>query len=301
MLIIGCWQPIDKDIPGFDAELVIQSTLTPDNNFNLSLSKTQSSLANAEVEPLVDADVKVFKGEELIAQLVIPASELGTNGPMFRYAGQKPEKGVQYNLEVEVDGFPQLTASTTIPEEVRVTNVSLNQLDYVDNFQDRNLKDISVRAELLVDNTDPGDHFYHLAYAELIFDWFTIVSGDTLFQEDKDSMLLPIENYDLLNENYISLQQEPGFLIMQEATGSTYLPIKFRIATQINPSNQVLSHLNVYLRHTSADYYKFHSSVTKQRQSNSIDSEPVPVHSNITNGQGHFSGYSTTRAVYLFR
>ncbi len=244
-----------------------------------------------------EADISVFQAGELIAQLTLPSiAEDGQNVPVFRHEFQKPMAGGTYDLEIDIENSKTIQAQTTIPEQVRLSDVIVDELSRWPDFKDRNFDNVVIRGRLLIDNTNSGDHYYHFAQAQLSLDWYDVIAGDTTITDvNKDSILIPVENIDLANQSYTSLLHEPGFLIKDKEEGGIYKVVPFQITTRINRNYQLLNHLKVFIRHTSMDYFKFHQSVTNQliAKENAF-AEPVRPHSNIKNGQGHFSGYSSS-------
>jgi len=302
--LVGCYQPINIDLPDQQAQVVVNTTLTPDSTFNLSLVRTNDVLGPKEAELISDADISVFESGELIAQLTLPANgEDGNDVPIFRHDSRKPMAGGTYDLQIDIENAKTITSTTTIPEEVRLSDVEIDEFRRWPDFQDRDFDNIVIKGRLLIDNPKAGDHFYHFAQAQLFLDWYDVISGDTTITDvNKDSILIPIENADLGNNSYTSLLHEPGFLIMDKDEGGIYEVVPFQITTRINHNYQLLNHLKVFIRHTSKDYFKFHQSVTNQliAKENAF-AEPVRPHSNIVNGQGHFSGYSRSYFTHKFK
>jgi len=203
----------------------------------------------------------------------------------------------------DVENTETIRATTTIPERVRLSDVEIDEFRRWSDFQDRDFDNIVIKGRLLIDKTQTGEHYYHFAQAQLSLDWYDVISGDTIITDiNRDSILIPIENIDLGNSNYTSLLHEPGFLIMDKDEGSIYEVVPFQITTKINHNYQLLNHLKVFIRHTGKDYFKFHQSVTNQliAKENAF-AEPVRPHSNIVNGQGHFSGYSQSYFQHNFK
>lgn len=235
--------------------------------------------------------------------MTLPNSgEGGGDIPIFRDELVKPESGVTYDLVVEIENLEPLLARTTIPDPVDLSDIQIDSLIRQPDFLDRNFENITILGRVLIDNPNPGDHYYHIANAELYLDWFDMFNGDTVIvDENKEKILLPIENIEIGNQAFVNLYHEPGFLIDNSYLGGSYAYIPFKLKARINPGFQLLNHLKVYVRNSSEDYFLFHRSVTKQLEvRDNPFAEPVFIHTNVENGLGHFSGYSNSSISFSF-
>ena len=241
--LAGCYQPINIDLPQGQEQVVVNTTLTPDSTFNISLVRTNDILKSDMPKSILEADVSVFEAGELIAQLTLP--NVGESGeqdfPVFKHDSRKPISGGTYELQIDIENAETIKASTTIPENVRLSNVEIDELMRWPDFQERDFDNIVIRGRLLIDNTESGDYYYHFAHAQLSLDWYDVIAGDTLVTDvNRDSILLPIENIEIGNPSYTSLLHEPGFLIFDKDEGGIYNVVPFKITTRINHNHQLL-------------------------------------------------------------
>jgi len=89
---VGCYQPINIELPDNQAQIVVNTTLSPDSTFNLSLVRTNEVLGDKEVKAISEADISVFEAGQLLAQLTIPTiGEDGQATPVFRHESKKPK------------------------------------------------------------------------------------------------------------------------------------------------------------------------------------------------------------------
>jgi hypothetical protein len=111
LLVFSCTQEIDLPFPQGKEQLVLNSILHPDSIIKVSLTKTLPLGSTGTDFPIVDnAEIRLYEDGELIGS------------PSFQDSiyvlDHLPKTGKEYSIEVEVHGFPTVSASDRMPEVI---------------------------------------------------------------------------------------------------------------------------------------------------------------------------------------
>ncbi|NNE28234.1 MAG: DUF4249 domain-containing protein [Saprospiraceae bacterium] len=300
---MACVDPIDLDLPEGQEQLVVFSNLIPDSLVSLKLIRTRSILSTASNNFVNNATVGIFQDDLLRAKLsYVSPSESGDPDPQYLNDSFRPAQGIEYELRVDVLGEEPLTSISTIPFPTPMGEIEVDSVKLSESVVDRNLKLVTIVGSVKI--TDPGEsrNYYHLATADISFDWFEIVGGDTTFTYNAEkTSAIPVRNTEVGNAAYTSLFQGPGFLVDDRFLADGENKVPFRLSFLHNPSFQEFNHMTLFLRHCDKAYFEFHRSLSRQIQTGENPfAEPVVLATNVENGLGYFSGYSLSLGDYFF-
>ena len=111
LLAVSCVEPVDLDTKE-DRIVVVNCILTQDAEQSLTL--TWSSKSESEKPaPVTEADVRLFEGSSLVGTF----AHQGAGQWTLPFA---PTPGKTYTLRVAGNGFPELSATTTLPGETQI-------------------------------------------------------------------------------------------------------------------------------------------------------------------------------------
>lgn len=293
--LFGCIEPIELDLPEGEEKLVVFSTLTPDSTLSMSIITTRSIQSAAGNTFVSDAEVGIFNEENLLSKLqYFPSGEQGNVEPIYSNNFFNVQSGIPYSLLINVEGFDPITAECLIPEPVVPGEFALDSIKIQESIIDRKLKKVSIVGSLQIEDVADLRNYYHLSSASVVFDWFELVAGDTIYTAEAEIIPnIEIANIEFDNPAFTTLYQQPGFLI-DDRFYEDDMRVPFRISFLYNPTFQKLNRVDLELRHCDRGYFEFHRSVARQiAVKDSPFSEPVVIATNVDNGLGYFSGYSS--------
>ncbi len=259
--------------------VVVNSTFSPNKEFEVNLSYSQNVLdldnSNYWIE---NAEIRVLRGDGVY--LFTPEYESDGNykTSIFPIANQ------EYRIEVKVEGYPLITASSRIPTQAIIENVTSSLVE------DGDAETVQVDFEIK-DSEDTDNYYIWEILQDDPFDGNSSPNGTDIITNVLQT-LSPIE----------SVQDNGKWskLFIQEMDLSTGLSFIFDQAAQNsdpeNPDQPTLS-LEAYLKVISAssDYYKNLLSLEQLRRTKENDSSVIlstEYHSNINGGFGIFAGYN---------
>jgi len=183
-------------------------------------------------------------------------------------------------LRVNADGFETVTSNCVIPEPVKIESVVI---DTVDGEYEKEL-------EITISFTDLPriENYYSLSVLE-ISTWEGRTSNSSIFFSSND-ILIRDENR-ILDEGRDFFGE--AFFDDTILDGKNY---KLKIYVHFNDRTKRQINYEIVLASLTKEYYQYLE--TREAQIRTIDNpfaEPVIIYSNIKNGLGIFSGYSTSR------
>lgn len=287
--VFGCYscrQVVEIDINYDGNKLVVNSFFNPDSVISLRLSHSEFILKAPRFEPVEGASAILLdeNGEML--------DEMSYAGNGLYKSTVKPQRGQAYQIKVEKEGYPVVTARDKVPADTaRVIKVETKILDT--NFDQLSLS-------FWVDDPEGNDYYEVYAFAK----------SKVYYEPPADSTIT------YYNRLYISSNEaifhgfdydNPGRVrgvilgFEDDLFEGTTTKITLRADLYRYRPCQAQKCKNEYtiilfLRKTSESYYRYKTSI--KRQNESVDnpfSEPVPVYNNIKNGLGIFAGFNTGR------
>ncbi len=293
LILPACEEPIDIVPDAGNPQIVVDANFSSDDFFKVFLSE-ERPLQRDTTTYVSDAKVRILINEREVGSMsLVPADGTYPNRPFYQ-STFKPRLGSTYTLEVEADGFPKIRAASMAPDPVPIINAQLDSVISSRPSQDRRETLYNFYGSITIKDPLAVQNYYHFAETILPIDWFTIIEGDTILIQDQEYFLAPVFLTDTQDPSFFELAQENGFLIDDTDFDGQEKVIPFRAAIAFDANFRLVNSLNVLFRSVSADYYKFHSTYTRQiLAQESPFSEPVIVFNNVENGLGNFSGYST--------
>ena len=292
MMATTCERPLELNFPEEAPSLVVISNFTSDQNLMVQVSLSRTILEAPGIEYLTGAQVNVFQGEQKLEslELVIP----NDGAPFYQTKDFKPEIGVKYGIQVLVPGFEEVMAMSTIPEQIDLKQVEIQNLvieKLTDSIE-------SYTFDLNVGFQDPGNqkNYYHLKLYQQ-FERFTVLRSDTIVTS---SPIRELQFNSAINNNFQVAHYEGGILLedtpFDGGSQSYSFPLQLNVAFQEELPGKIIAEL----RTVSEEYFLFYSSVSRQQQAPAAPlAEPVIIFNNIENGRGVFAGYAQSKASIL--
>lgn len=294
LFLWSCTKEIEIDIPQEEPSLVVHSSIVP---FTMPVSKSlgidlQSSLYIYDTTTLKIDDAIVLYYENDILRDTLEYSYDKKKYIIDKTISDFPVVGNKYSIEISKEGFTTVTAHTTIPSKVIITDTIVNQIAYYN-------EDGGAYSEVSVSFDDPSneENYYEIAISDIgIADdnwenYYSISSNDNIITS---------ENY------YPSLIRfdikKPKFLLFsdKQINGQAHqLSIFYTPPQRESDVRWITSHyISIHLRNVTEEYYKYRTTLLQHLNSNEEDilygtGEPLNVVSNIENGLGFFAGYNT--------
>ena len=112
LVLSGCIDQISADLPAPPNVLVVNSILTPDSVFRVQVSRVTST---------VDSSSRLLSSARVYLVALGQGEELLRNQGRGLYASpNRPASGVPYTLRAEADGYPDASATDTVPAAVSI-------------------------------------------------------------------------------------------------------------------------------------------------------------------------------------
>ena len=296
LLFLGyssCTEPIDIDLPTGESQIVAISNYSPDDSIRVFISE-QRPLSVDSTNYLTNASVRIFlNGNERGTMRLVRPDGRYPNVPYY-ISNFLPKEERTYSLEIEVADNPIIKAVSMVPEAVPIQSISIDSVVSSRPTLDRRETLFSFYGAIIIQDPPAVKNYYHFAETIAPIDWFTIFQGDTILTTNQEYFLAPVFLLDNQDPAYLSLEQENGFLVDDATFDGQMKRIPFRASVAFDNDFRLVNRLNVLFRSVSADYFRYHSTYTRQLVAQeSPFSEPVIVYNNIENGLGNFSGYVT--------
>ena len=296
--LLGCVEEIELDLPEVEAQLVVLSNFTVDQELEVSVARTRSAVSDA-VEPFLyytNADVRLWRGlDELeTLELIIPEDERQT--PFYRTDGFEPVVGVAYTIKVNVEGFDEVMATSIIPRPVAISAVELQSSIRSGRTEDESQLSFQVAVSF---QDPPGEaNFYHLRFFQELSRYRiegvdTIVNPATTIREP----LVVSATSDELP--FLPDGNDQGILIRDDVLDGLLNTFRFEGSLVYNSQLYLPGNFLVELRSVSKEYYDFHASVARQQNSDGPFSSGIDLKDNIGNGVGSFAGFNTNTSTVL--
>jgi len=264
---------VDVDVPMENPKITVNGLFSADSIWRVSLHKSKYVLDEGAYQPISDAQVVLKENGHIVETLVYTDW-----GEYVSPSGSKPSLGNIYEVEVAAAKMQTVTASSTLPLPVTMTDVVFSwqeagstperrfnfavDITFQDNAQSVNFYEFAVIEHQFYVHPQTEDTLEYI-YPVYIF------SDDALFSEDGvDGVIFDDK---LINGNQVKLTLK----------GFDY--------------NKNDSRYYLILRVLSEDLYRYKVTASLQQYSSGDPfAQPVHVHNNITNGFGIFGGYSET-------
>ena len=300
LLFLGlssCLEPIDIPVPEQTPQAVAIANFNPDDFIRVFVSREKSVNSTDSTIYITDASVGILLNDRVQGRFTfVPAKGEYPNAPYYR-SNFKPRSGRSYTLAVEIPDNPPLLATNSIPTPVPIEEIEVDSVVVDYPFLDRTTAVYTFFGKIKIFDPPGVDNFYHLAEVLVPIDWYSLSQGDTCcIQFNRDTIRSPVSILDSQDPAFLALIQEDGFVFTDRDFDGEAKRIPYRSAVTVNTGFELVSRLQVELRSVSGDYYRYHSSFTRQLAARESPlAEPVIIFDNVENGLGNFSGYSIAR------
>ena len=294
--IFSCREPIDIDVPDTQKKIVLNGLINPDSTVKVNLSKSISILDNdKDINFINNASVKIYENDAFKETL-----QYDTNG---YYLGTiYPEIGKTYKITAEYPPLNNISAETLIlnPPSISDINSEPQFQSSVQTWYDSDtgesfdttiytLEKMNVNLKI----QDPPDetNFYFLTFSANIEqveylppDFEPVFTGKKMTYLDYNASNL---NW----ENYFYSKNIQGYVF----SDNLFNGITFSLNTTVYVySEDTPDKVYVGLHAITEEFYQYVISYSKYLdiEGNPL-AEPVNIMSNIHNGFGFFSGYSS--------
>lgn len=286
-LAFACERPVDLVIDEPDPELVVISNFTANRNMQVRVSRTQSVLDNGPTPYILNADVRLFEGNQFIQRLEL-INEPGSR-PYYTTRNFTPEIEVEYTIKVEAPGFEPIQAMSKVP-----TKIDIQSLKVSDYLIEKNPEgDALYRFSVTLGFSDPKseNNYYHLNLYQQVYEYM-LEGQDTIFGNNE---FFPIQFNQIIDNNFILAYFDGGVLFEDTPFDGSIVSYTFPISFNLLAEEEVPGKLVVELRSVSEEYYFYQRSLSLQQENPGAPfAEPVVLYNNIMNGQGIFAGYSAS-------
>ena len=322
--LIACETAVEVDVPRNPPQLTVNGLFNPDSVWQVELTQNRYILDSEPFTSVPDAEVRVWQDGQTVAVLDYVRDVPYTGNSIYRAQGPRPQRGVNYTLEVSHPELGNLTASSQVPTNQTTTlRVVLNTLDF------RPEPDISpntVAYSITLPLEDPpGENYYSLSFL-VRFDVFgtTTIDGsdedflalreiwspvalqsddpivDDAFNSYRNELLFKDKSFDgqpyelkvyglfnLDNDVYNRVLDRAFEFVLQEDAYN----FEGKLVRQVGDTVGFHT-LYALLRTTTKEYYNYHYTRDLQASvENNPFAQPVQVFDNIEGGLGIFAGY----------
>lgn len=283
-MALSCEKVIDIDIPDSERKIVINGLINPDSLVRVNISRSLSVLEQNEFVFLESADVKLHNMGIEIGRLEYIGSGF------YQLPDFKPQDGEDYTLTVDNAGMNSVSAVAAVRKPI-----TFSELDTLTIYNEWGGSSLEIDFSII----DPHEeNFYAIAVTESsrYYDWETETYSDSLVTYSSGFQMLESEG------------QVQGLLIEQGAytyfgskvffSDELFNGKKFDVSIGLWNHYEMVDtvHYEISLEHVSKPYYYYAVSSGKYNQTaGNPFGEPVSVYTNVEDGFGIFSGYSSSK------
>lgn len=271
----SCEQIIEVEFPPHEAKLTVNSTFSPDSDWFVHLSSSIGVLEEGDPEDVMDGEVVLYANG-----VVLDTFLHGGDGYYLPSGGGiRPGSGTTYEIFAKAEGYDDVSASASVPEEVPFSN--LNHEPVLDASGNPSFE-TNITFTI---NDAPGDNYYFVSLVAI--DTFGIPPNQGV---DIFNVFLETSDPTLGAQALYSDFQFNGLLFTDVGFDGEQREISLTAFESIS------SGLDYYLvlGNMSEDYYLYGRtySQTWENDGNPF-AEPVMIHGNVQKGYGIFAGFNT--------
>ncbi len=270
LLLFSCEKDLDTKVV-VSPKLCFNCILNPDSLIHGSLSLSQSISETKTFKKINNALIELKQNGQLL-------SLLKNSGDGIYSLDQKPTTGGQYSIQIKVEGFPELIASTIVPAKPEVSYQITNPIVHEPGYNSFTSYTI-VRS--ISDKIGINRYwFYRLGLSQ------TNKLGFTSRYFDVDSPL--IDNFNKVTDTMDKLGFHYEYYLRINESGLDGETLTFEDIAYKNEIN--------FFMDADEHYDKYLKSTIKQKMNdgNLLFNEPVQIYTNIENGLGIFGSVAIT-------
>lgn len=276
----SCEEEIVIEYIDVEKYVVVNSTFSPNKEFEVNLSYSKNVLDQDASDQWIEyAEIKVLRGDGVYLFTPEYVGEGNYKASTF------PIENQVYRIEIKVEGYPLISASSRVPTQAIVKNVTSTNI-----AQDGNG---AVKVDFEIQDSEDIDNYYI----------WEVLLGQYTSDNPAFNPALVLDGIQTLGPSE-SVQNNGKWskLFIQEldlTSGISFLSFHDRAVTNPDDPGQFLQETEAYLKVISAssDYYKNLLSIVElenkgQNPGNSSVILSSEYHSNIEGGFGIFAGYN---------
>jgi hypothetical protein len=269
LLLLGCEQIIDIDLPKQDPVLVVNASFNPDSVWIVSVSQSQDIQRQGSAIPVTNAQVVILENSVAVDTLTHAVNDFYVSA-----RGRSPKAGRGYTIKVSAPGFADVTGSDIVPVPVEPYNMTWRDSVSSDPFT-------GPLGEFSLTINDPAGtrNFYVLRIYRI----------DT-FIELNDTFTYSNTVYPRIQDPVLDLDGYSGSVLLEDVTfdgGSR--TIKVQIPSNDHDSTNLLFSFST----VTESYYRYSKTLNSYYDTGfNPFAEPVRIYSNMTPGMGIFCGFS---------
>jgi hypothetical protein len=301
LLFCGCVEEVTIQAPPAQIQPVVNAIATPDSSFSVYCSFSQAmnatELANAD-----NAKVSLYSGNSEIGVLDYVSDSM-------YFLNYSLKSGLKYNLNIEIPGYPAISASDSVPFPADVSDCYYH---YPTGY-DESGKAIGTAYFVINDDVNTKD-YYEIKFLDWEHFFRDSVEGRWL-----NLLLLKSEDAIFLEEGSKAFYPASYFFSDSLINGTSHtFSFDFVLSGTMSMNGKLITsgmNLIVVVRKTSQNYYNYKFSRAKQAftqslyevQDNSnftssyLAGNNYNIVGNITNGMGIFATYVSTSKELKYR
>jgi len=288
---VSCIAPAPPlDVPQGESQLVVDGTFTNDEFFQVVLSIVRPGQETVYVD---NAEVRILSEEDEILETLTPYPiDSESDFPYYASVDLKAEVGELYKINVKAPNFPDLTTAESIipfPSEVNVNEYTSNDNVDLPVFAKGIFLQVGINDASLLDRNYFHLNFYHIAKVDA----------------NRDGIIDPILQVPMIMDKWSP--NDPGELFLPDRgillTDNSFPGSHRNFVYKVEFDQDIINNLadtddfgSIYveLRTVSESYYDFMINAIDQNNSG-LDPflDPSQDYTNVLNGAGIFSGFST--------
>lgn len=288
--LIACELVIEVERPDFKPSIVVGSIINPNEQVSVKLNEDRYILDgtyyNSTFKNIEGATVRLYENNQMIGVLEPSGNDDYTDGANY-ILDFKPEKGQEYRLEVEKEGYNNVSATEQLPSSPAI--FLLNSVEITDS----DFGSTKMKISLDIEDSE-GDDYYKLSiyhgYNREFSHWDEVTQEIVI-----DSVARTLEEQYLYFENEILFEDhlDGQMLLFNDALfKNSHYELNFNHEVYSYQESDPEYEVIIEIQKVSESYYNYYNSVLLQSWvSGDPFSEPVQVFSNIEEGKGIFGSF----------
>jgi hypothetical protein len=297
--ISSCQKKLDIDLPETEKKIVVNGLLSTDSLIKVNVSKSIGILDNTKIEFLTNANVKLYKNDTFIENLV-------SSGNGNFVSSFTPEINSNYKITVDYNNLKSVNTNTTLKNPVPILSIDTLSEIQIYNYDGYSDTTTIYHFKLKLSDNVNENNFYFLNFSglqpiyEFIDDQYVITGYEesNFYFNSED----PVFN----NENsYFTLNKMDGRCFNDELFNGKEYTIdfefpynKYMFGTFGEPAQLSTFYINL-LTIPDALYYYINSYNLNQYTQYDPFAQPVRIYSNVENGLGIVTGYTLSKDSVL--
>ncbi|MFY0673320.1 MAG: DUF4249 domain-containing protein [Bacteroidia bacterium] len=277
LIASSCQKTIEFDGEITESKLVVNSIFNTEDTFRIQVSNSLSLIDDANLKFIKDATVKLYDDQDQLVSTPIHNSSGFYTDSEFKFQENKT-----YRIEVEKDGYKNVSATDQIPTQANVNAIDTQTVKSTDGYE---------QVQVTVDFDDAEGKNYYMVEVKMEYyykwDSFEYSGWETAYVGTIDPN---VEGNNNTGEYY----SDRLILSDNNFNGNKY-KLRFNLDKYIFQND--FRNVVVRFYSMSESVYNYFTSVERYEnvQGNPF-ATPVQVYSNVENGFGIFGGSS----IYTF-